>query len=379
MITKTCPYCMQPTSAGVCACCGAELTENDLVLGFVQEEPVLLTQPDSPPPQPIKSRPQQLTDTVRASIENFNPETALKLGIAFMSGIGIEADHDLAYKLFHSAATRGNTEAFFYLGECVREGCGVEADEERAKFFYMMGAEKGDEKCVNTLKVRYSISAQGGGMFYSDKLGGGEFVQLVDRLYSNVVSVHAFSRTSNSGGAGSGAIVTGDYVLTNAHVILSQNGKPYENITVSAGDNPCAYPVKTLAYSPEEDIAVLGFTGERPPMAYGERLLLRPAVTVKAGEDVFTIGNPKDMGLNVTKGIVSRAIERDKQGRLVLRTDMSINPGNSGGPLFDAGGNVVGLMTYSLLSASGETLGDMSFAVTSDTAVQILKKIQGGI
>ena len=61
-------------------------------------------------------------------------------------------------------------------------------------------------------------------------------------------------------------------------------------------------------------------------------------------------------------------------GRMVLRTDMTINHGNSGGPLFDSAGNVVGLMTYTV-SAGGEKLGDMSFAVISDTVTDIIRKI----
>ena len=368
-----CPYCRSEASVGTCPSCKAELEAGDLIFGEPLSQSTVLNTDF------IKKAPEKkdgkLTELVRAGTDSFIPHDAYKLGIAYYSGIGVAADYGLAYKLFYSAATRGEAGALFYLGECHRTGKGTEQDDERAKFYYMEGAVKGDAKCESTLKIVYGVSVAGG-MFYSDKLGGGDFVRLVDKLYTNVAEVHASSRSSSTASAGSGAIITGDYVITNAHVILSSNGQPFENVYICAGDNPRKYEVRTVTYSAAEDIAVLAFTCEKPPMAYGERLFLRSAATAKVGEDVFTIGNPNNMGLNVTKGIVSRAAERDGNGKLVLRTDMTINHGNSGGPLFDAGGNVLGLMTYSISEAGGEKLGDMSFAVTSDTILEIMKKIQ---
>ena len=370
-----CPYCRSEASVGTCPGCKAQLTADDLIFGEPLAQSTVLntdfavTKPES------DKKDSKLTELVRAGADSFNPHDAFKLGVAYYSGIGVAADYALAYKLFYSAATRGEKEALFYLGECHRMGKGTEQDDERAKFFYMEGAGKGDGKCASTLKIVYGVSVAGG-MFYSDKLGGGDFVQLVDKLYTNVAEVHASSRLSMTASAGSGAIITGDYVVTNAHVILSSNGYPHENIYICAGNDSRRYEVRTVTFSAAEDIAVLAFTDEKPPLTYGERLFLRSAATAKVGEDVFTIGNPNDMGLNVTKGIVSRAAERDGNGRLVLRTDMTINHGNSGGPLFDAGGNVLGLMTYSISEASGEKLGNMSFAVTSDTILEIMKKIQ---
>ena len=371
MLTKLCPYCSSPAQAGTCPSCGAALTERDLVVG---EAASVVTKSGVSAQQ--KTKPNPLTDMVEAGINNFPPKDAYKLGIAYYSGLGVEQNYELAYKLFDSAAARGYDGAFFNLGECAREGHGTDMDNETAKFFYLLGADKGDNKCINTLKVRYGILVEGD-CLRSEKLGASgnpsDFVKLVDRLYSNVVEVHASSRTGNTGSAGSGAIVTGDYVATNTHVILSSNGYPHENIFVTAGNSERRYAVQVIAYSQNEDVAILAFVGEKPPLVYGERLLMRSALSVKPGEDVFTIGNPNNMGLNVSKGIISRAAERDTMGRMVLRTDMTINNGNSGGPLFDAQGNVVGLMTYTI-SSNGEKLGDMSFAVVSDTVMELMRK-----
>lgn len=372
MLTKLCPYCSSPATAGTCPGCGAALTERDLVTGEVKE--TAATSEGVKTQASPKSNP--LTDMVKAGISNFPPKDAYKLGIAYYSGLGVEQNYDLAYELFDSAASRGCDSAFFNLGECAREGHGTEADDEKAKFFYLMGADKNDNKCINTLKVRYGIVVEGG-CLKSEKLGGSgnpsDFVQLVDKLYSNVVEVHASNRMSVSGSAGSGAIVVGDYVATNAHVILGSDGRPYETVFVTVGDDDRRYAVQVVSYSQNEDIAILAFTGEKPPLVYGERLLMRSALSVKAGEEVFTIGNPNNMGLNVSKGIISRAAERDTMGRVVLRTNMTINHGNSGGPLFDAQGNLLGLMTYTI-SANGEKLGDMSFAVASDTVKEFIRK-----
>src|SRR5204862_4413776 len=72
------------------------------------------------------------------------------------------------------------------------------------------------------------------------------------------------------------------------------------------------------------------------------------------GERVFAIGSPLGLERTVTEGILSTKT-RQMQGDLYLQTTAQINPGNSGGPLFNLGGEVVGITNMKI--TFGEGLG----------------------
>jgi hypothetical protein len=84
---------------------------------------------------------------------------------------------------------------------------------------------------------------------------------------------------------------------------------------------------------------------------------------VKASQEVYALGFPGDADLindypsgepndvSITKGIISKISSQG--GRGILQIDVSINPGNSGGPLFNEKGQVIGINTFGVTSASG--------------------------
>lgn len=76
---------------------------------------------------------------------------------------------------------------------------------------------------------------------------------------------------------------------------------------------------------------------------------------VRAGEDVFAFGFPKDTDLGITDGIVSRVYGADdgksEPGQYgdhewQIQHSVLINKGNSGGPTVDKRGSVVGMSTW---------------------------------
>lgn len=166
MTVKVCPYCRTPAQAGTCSGCGAVLRACDLIEG--DAPPVVATRVVTPEKEE-ETKESALTETVRAGIDLFAPADAMKLGVAYTNGLGVVADTELAFALFSSAAVRGEMKALYHLAECYRLGRGTEQDDEKAKFFYLLGAEKGDEKCVGTLQVHYGVRCAGG-FFRSDNL-----------------------------------------------------------------------------------------------------------------------------------------------------------------------------------------------------------------
>ncbi len=110
-----------------------------------------------------------------------------------------------------------------------------------------------------------------------------------------------------------------------------------------------------------------------------------PAVTLadsdklRVGDVVFAIGNPLDVGLTATQGIVS-ATGRNSYGILgpgayedFIQTDAAINLGNSGGALIDAGGRLIGINT-AIVSRSGGSIG-IGFAIPIDMALNVARNL----
>ena len=91
---------------------------------------------------------------------------------------------------------------------------------------------------------------------------------------------------------------------------------------------------------------------------------------------MLAIGNPFGFGGTVTAGIVS-ALDRDINSGPYdhyIQTDASINRGNSGGPLFNIGGEVVGINT-AIMSPTGGSIG-IGFAVPSEIAVPVIEQLR---
>jgi serine protease Do len=85
-----------------------------------------------------------------------------------------------------------------------------------------------------------------------------------------------------------------------------------------------------------------------------KHVVLGNADALDVGQRVFAIGSPLGLERTVTEGILSTKT-RQIGGELYLQTTTAINPGNSGGPLFNLGGEVVGITNMKI--TFGEGLG----------------------
>lgn len=106
--------------------------------------------------------------------------------------------------------------------------------------------------------------------------------------------------------------------------------------------------------------------------------------TLKVGEDVVAIGNPLgSLGGTVTEGILSaldREITIDDQKMTLLQTSAAINPGNSGGGLFNAKGELIGIVNA---KSSGSGIEGLGFAIPVNEMKSVVEdlvetgKVQG--
>lgn len=147
---------------------------------------------------------------------------------------------------------------------------------------------------------------------------------------------YGYQKTSG----GSGCIVEGNRIMTNAHVVSDQ---VYVEV-LKVGDTQ-RVPAEVEFVSHESEVALLtvddpSFFEGTEPVVFGEMPTRTDKVTVHG----FPIGGNE---LSITEGVVSRIEVRkythSQRELLTIQTDAAINPGNSGGPVFNREGRMVGL------------------------------------
>ena len=92
---------------------------------------------------------------------------------------------------------------------------------------------------------------------------------------------------------------------------------------------------------------------------------------------VIAVGNALGYGNSVTVGYIGATNHRYSTGEAssisLIQTDAAINPGNSGGALVNIEGEVIGINSSKLASASIEGMG---FAIPVTVALPIIKELQ---
>jgi len=167
---------------------------------------------------------------------------------------------------------------------------------------------------------------------------------------------------------GSGFIIDREgYILTNNHVV---SGADAIKVKLS---NEKEFDAKIIGRDEKTDIALIKMTKVPADLPVA---ILGDSDKLEVGEWVMAIGNPFGLQETVTVGVVSaksRAIGAGPYDDFI-QTDASINPGNSGGPLFNLGGEVVGINT-AIYSPSGGNIG-IGFASPINMAKKIVKQLK---
>ncbi|MCK5563628.1 MAG: trypsin-like peptidase domain-containing protein [Planctomycetes bacterium] len=171
-------------------------------------------------------------------------------------------------------------------------------------------------------------------------------------------------------GTGSGFVIEGNRILTNAHNVSNN-----KYIEVKKQNIAKRYPAKVEFVAHDCDLAIIKvldeiFFDSTAPLQIGGI----PKVNTAVNTYGFPLGGKQ---VSVTKGVVSR-IQMDvyahtrADSHLVIQTDAAINPGNSGGPVLQDG-KVVGVAFQGLSIA--ENIGYMIPTTVID---HFLKDIDDG-
>jgi len=139
---------------------------------------------------------------------------------------------------------------------------------------------------------------------------------------------------------GSGAIIEGGYILTNAHVVANQTF-----IEVQRYGQRKRYIAKVYAVSHQADLALLKVENKTffqgvTPLVFGDL----PEVEQKIVVYGYPMGGST---LSATIGVVSRVehhvYAHSGESFLAIQVDAAVNPGNSGGPALSRG-KIVGVV-----------------------------------
>ncbi len=161
-----------------------------------------------------------------------------------------------------------------------------------------------------------------------------------------------FDSLGENNSLGSGVIISADgYVVTSYHIFLSSDTGVInfpETITATLNDGRTVN-ARPLLYDEASDLALLKI--DSPNINH-----IEPSnnTDLQIGDFVVAIGNPRNIGLSASLGIIS-AIHRSDDSYLI-QTDAAINPGFSGGALIDSEGNLIGINS-NILSESGGSEG----------------------
>lgn len=192
---------------------------------------------------------------------------------------------------------------------------------------------------------------------------------IANSLCLKVVSIQCGFSGSTSKSLGAGVIYSLDknsgdaIIITNYHVVYNENSTTKKNAVAndikayvygseyegSPYEIDCAFEGGSTTY----DLAVLSVTGsDAVKKANISAVKIADSDDVTLGETVYAIGNPKGSGISVSAGVVSVVSERisltDVYGSSnvmrVMRFDAPVSPGNSGGGLFNAKGELIGIV-----------------------------------
>ena len=171
------------------------------------------------------------------------------------------------------------------------------------------------------------IVSSGSGVFYSvDKTSGDALI---------LTNFHVIFNES---------VVTGNTIANKIHIYIY--GSEYL-------DNPYYMQASFVGGTANYDLALLKVENseavKNQPLT---PVTMADSNQVTLGETVYAIGNPNGKGISVSKGVLSVVSENleinnvygEENVMRVLRFDAPVSPGNSGGGLFNAKGQLIGIV-----------------------------------
>lgn len=237
-----------------------------------------------------------------------------------------------------------------------------------------------------------NISATGGNQAYAAAKGMMSTVCVSAANTNSGTDANAFFSSAMSS-RGSGVIIeldkaAGDAIIvTNYHVVSNTStNKVYAYRWVLLWDSIVPIQATYIGGTSKYDIAVLKIeNSDEIKKSSCAAATIASSNNVHIGEYVCAIGNSRARNLRITTGVV--AVEEDLMGNgtynMYLSHSADVNSGNSGGGLYNASGDLIGIVNAKFRDVN-ETTGElmyyevihgMNYAIPVDIAINIAKNI----
>ncbi|WP_246112705.1 S1C family serine protease [Allorhodopirellula solitaria] len=201
-------------------------------------------------------------------------------------------------------------------------------------------------------------------------------IESIERATASTVCVFV----PGGAGGGSAVLISPDgLALTNFHV--TSPAGTYMRCGLSDGN---IYDAVIVGIDPVGDLALIQLLG-RDDFPTAEFV---PSRQVQIGDACYAIGNPFLLATNlqptVTAGIISGTRRYQYPSGTLLeygncfQTDASINPGNSGGPLYDAAGDLIGIIGRCSFEKRGRVNVGVGYAISGDQAQNFRGSLASG-
>ena len=183
-------------------------------------------------------------------------------------------------------------------------------------------------------------------------------------VYERVSPSIAFIETTAA--TGSGVLIDGGYVVTNAHVVW-----PYDTARVVFPDGSEFHRVAVKGWDFVADLAVLG-----PIDVPSDSLALVDGESLPIGTDIFLVGYPGEVEEfpqpTIARGLLSRVREWGSIGITYIQIDAPVIGGQSGGAVVSNMGEVIGI------SGLAFTEGNFGIVASSADILPRIKQIIAG-
>jgi hypothetical protein len=186
--------------------------------------------------------------------------------------------------------------------------------------------------------------------------------QLFDRVSPSVWVVRTFDAGDRPVGLGSAVVVGPGRLVTNCHVLTKANAVVVRRKNVM-------YEAKLEHADAPRDLCLLSVDGFTAPAVE-----VAPRESIKVGEKVYAIGNPRGYEMTLSEGLVSGLRGEWADGSHVLQTTAPISPGSSGGGLFDEKGRLVGITTFTRTDAQ-----NINFALPAEWIAEVPARAEAAI
>lgn len=164
-------------------------------------------------------------------------------------------------------------------------------------------------------------------------------------------------------------------LVTNAHVVTYKDAGEthvFEKIEIRFSFEENYRKITLVKYDLEKDLAVLKLVDTNCKF---KAVKFADSSKLKAGNQVYAVGNLSNVGISVTEGIVSNPninVEHNGQVRNAIQCDLTIAEGNSGGALFDKKGKLVGITTFRLKDNSKNVIYGICYVVPVNEVVEYI-------